>query len=134
MTEDIELPSDLPSVSRKKLSVGFDGGRLSSDAGVLLLRGAERKLGLAGRLASCIRDKRDPDLIEHPIEEMLKLRMFAIAAGYEDADDCDSLRYDPIFKMAVGRLPESGDPLCSQPTMARVGNAPSQIENPRGVA
>ena len=134
MTEDIALPFDLPSVCRKKLSVGFDGGRLSSDAGVLLLRGAERKLGLAGRLASCIRDKRDPDLIEHPIEEMLKLRMFAIAAGYEDADDCDSLRYDPIFKMAVGRLPESGDPLCSQPTMSRLENAPSKIEIARAMA
>src|SRR5947199_5599835 len=58
---------------------------------------------------------------------MLLLRMFAIAAGYEDADDCDSLRHDPIFKMAVGRLPESGEPLCSQPTMSRLENAPSKI-------
>jgi hypothetical protein len=134
MSEDIALPFDLPSVCRKKLSVGFDGGRLSSDAGVLLLRGVERKLGLAGRLASCIRDKRDPDLIEHSIEEMLKLRMFAIAAGYEDADDCDSLRHDPIFKMAVGRLPRTGEPLCSQPTMSRLENAPSKIEIARAMA
>jgi len=134
MSEDITLPFDLPSVCRKKLSVGFDGGQLSSDAGVLLLRGAERKLGLAGRLASCIRDKRDPNLIEHSIEEMLKLRIFAIAAGYEDADDCDTLRYDPIFKMAVGRLPKSGDPLCSQPTMSRLENAPSKIEIARAMA
>lgn len=134
MIEDIALPFDLPSVCRKKLSVGFDGGQLSSDAGVLLLRGAERKLGLAGRLASCLRDKRDPDLIEHSIEEMLKLRIFAIAAGYEDADDCDTLRYDPIFKMAVGRLPKSGGPLCSQPTMSRLENAPSKIEIARAMA
>lgn len=134
MSEDIALPFDLPSVCRKKLSVGFDGGRLSSDAGVLLLRGVERKLGLAGRLASCLRDKRDPDLIEHSVEEMLKLRMFAIAAGYEDADDCDSLRHDPIFKMAVGRLPRTGEPLCSQPTMSRLENAPSKIEIARAMA
>jgi len=134
MSEDIALPFDLPSVCRKKVSVGFDGGRLSSDAGVLLLRGVERKLGLAGRLASCIRDKRDPDLIEHSIEEMIKLRMFAIAAGYEDADDCDSLRHDPIFKMAVGRLPRTGAPLCSQPTMSRLENAPSKIEIARAMA
>jgi hypothetical protein len=134
MSEDIALPFDLPSVCRKKVSVGFDGGRLSSDAGVLLLRGAERKLGLAGRLASCIRDKRDPDLIEHTIEEMLKLRMFAIAAGYEDADDCDSLRHDPVFKMAVGRLPRTGEPLCSQPTMSRLENAPSKVEIARAMA
>jgi len=115
MSEDTLLPFDLPSVARKKLSVGFDGGQLSSDAGVLVLRGVEKKLGLAARLAACIRDWRKPERIEHPLEEMLRLRMFAIAAGYEDADDCDSLRYDPIFKMAVGHAPESGDPLCSHP-------------------
>jgi len=128
MREDIPLPFDLPSVARKKLSVGFDGGQLSSDAGVLLLRGVERKLGLAGRLASCIREWRKPERIEHPLAEMLRLRMFAIASGYEDADDCDFLRHDPVFKMAVGRLPESGDPLCSQPTMSRLENAPSKGE------
>lgn len=134
MSEDMALPFDLPSVCRKKVSVGFDGGRLSSDAGVVLLRSAERKLGLAGRLASCIRDKRDPDLIEHSIEEMLQFRMFAIAAGYEDADDCDSLRHDPVFKMAVGRLPRTGEPLCSQPTMSRLENTPSRIEIARAMA
>src|SRR5467141_4980646 len=85
MSEDTLLPFDLPSVARKKLSVGFDGGQLSSDAGVLVLRSVEKKLGLAARLAACIAR------IDHPLEEMLRLRMFAIAAGYEDADDCDSL-------------------------------------------
>jgi len=134
MSEDTLLPFDLPSVARKKLSVGFDGGQLSSDAGVLVLRGVEKKLGLAARLAACIRDRRKPERIEHPLEEMLRLRMFAIAAGYEDADDCDSLRYDPIFKMAVGHAPESGDPLCSQPTMSRLENAPSKIEIARLMA
>src|SRR6266480_542357 len=127
MSEDTLLPFDLPSVAGKKLSVGFDGGQLSSDAGVLVLRGVEKKLGLAARLASCIRDRREAERIEHPLEEMLRLRMFAIAAGYEDANDCDSLRYDPIFKMAVGHAPESGDPLCSQPTMSRLENAPAMI-------
>jgi hypothetical protein len=128
MSEDTLLPFDLPSVARKKLSVGFDGGQLSSDAGVLLLRGVEKKLGLAARLASCLRDRRKPELIEHSLEEMLRLRMFAIAAGYEDANDCDSLRHDPVFKMAVGHAPESGAALCSQPTMSRLENAPSKIE------
>jgi len=134
MNEDIALPFDLPSVCRKKLSVGFDGGRLSSDAGLLLLRGIERQLGLAARLAGCIREWRDPERIEHSLVEMLKLRMFAIAAGYEDANDCGSLRHDPVFKMAVGRLPESGDALCSQPTMSRLENAPSKIELGRMMA
>jgi len=94
----------------------------------LLLRDVERKLGLAQRLAAAMRDRRDPDRIEHRLDEMLRLRMFAIASGYEDGDDCDWLRHDPVFKMAVGRLPESGEPLCSQPTMSRLENAPSKIE------
>ena len=59
---------------------------------------------------------------------MLRLRMLLIAAGYEDADDCDAVRHDPTFKLAVGRLPESDPPLCSQPTMSRLENAPSRIE------
>ena len=116
MDEDICLPFELPAVARKKVSVGFDGGRMSSDAGVLLLREVERRLGIAARLARCVKDRRDADLILHTHEEMLRFRMLAIAAGYEDADDCDSLRDDPVFKMAVGRCPEGGEALCSQPT------------------
>lgn len=134
MSEDTLLPFDLPAVERKKVSVGFDGGQLSSDAGVLLLRGVEKKLGLAQRLASCIREWRQPESIVHPLEEILRLRMFAIASGYEDANDCDRLRHDPIFKMAVGHAPGSGDPLCSQPTMSRLENAPSKIELARLMA
>src|SRR5256885_6240391 len=121
MSEDSLLPFELPSVARKKLSVGFDGGQLSPDAGVLVLRGVEKKLGLAARLASCIRDRRKRERIEHSFEEMLRLRMFAIAAGSEEANDCDALRHDPVFKMAVGHAPESGDPLCSQPHHVAAG-------------
>jgi len=134
MDNDSVLPFVLPAVCRKKVSVAFDGGRLSSDGGVLLLRDVERRLGIAGRLAGCLADRRDPARIEHEIAEMLRLRMFLIAAGYEDADDCDSLRADPAFKLAVGRLPESGAPLCSQPTMSRLENAPSKIEIARMMA
>jgi len=125
MQQDSLLRFDLPAVAGKKVSAAFDGGRLTSDAGVLLLREVERKLGIAERLAACVGDARDPSRIEHTIADMLRFRMFAIAAGYEDADDCDALRADPAFKMAVGRAPESGDPLCSQPTMSRLENAPT---------
>ena len=128
MDEDTVLPFYLPAVARKKVSVGFDGGMLSSDSGVLLLREVERRLGIASRLAACLKDRRDADRIEHRLEEMLRLRMFAIAAGYEDANDCNKLRDDPVFKMAVGRAPESGAALCSQPSMSRLENAPSKIE------
>ena len=128
MEEDTLLPFAFPAVARKKVSAAFDGGMLSSDGGVLLLRNVEKQLGIAQRLSACLKDKRDPDLIQHSVEEMLRLRMFAIAAGYEDANDFDRLRYDPIFKMAAGRSPESGDPLCSQPTLCRLENAPSRTE------
>jgi len=128
MEEDTLLPFAFPAVARKKVSAAFDGGMLSSDAGVLLLRNVENQFGIAHRLSACLKDKRDPDFIKHTVEEMLRLRMFAIAAGYEDANDFDRLRYDPIFKMAAGRPPESGDPLCSQPTLSRLENAPSRTE------
>src|ERR1700678_2945089 len=90
MSEDTLLPFDLPSVAHKKVSVGFDGGQLSSDAGVLVLRGVEKKLGLAARLASCMRDRRNPERIVHPPEEMLRLRMVGTAAGCGDAGACGS--------------------------------------------
>jgi len=128
MEEDTLLPFAFPAVARKKVSAAFDGGMLSSDAGVLLLRNVEKQFGIAQRLSACLKDKRDPDFIKHTVEEMLRLRMFAIAAGYEDGNDVDRLRYDPVFKMAVGRPPESGDPLCSQPTLSRLENAPSRTE------
>jgi len=134
MDQDSLLPIELPAVGRKKVSLAFDGGRLSSNGGVLLLREVERGLRLAGRLAACMTDRRDPARLDHTVVEMLKLRMFAIAAGYEDADDCDSLRDDPIFKMAVGRAPETGDALCSQPTMSRLENTPSRTEIARMMA
>jgi len=134
MEEDSFLPFELPAVARKKVSVAFDGGMLSSDAGVLVLRDVERRLGMAARLAGCIRDRRNASRIDHRLEEMLRLRMFAIAAGYEDANDCATLRHDPVFKMAVGRAPETGDPLCSQPTLSRLENAPSRVDLARLMA
>jgi len=126
MEHDTLLPFAFPAVARKKVSAAFDGGMLSSDGGVLVLRNVEKQLGLAHRISACLKDRRDPDCIKHTVEEMLRLRMLAIAAGYEDANDFDRLRYDPIFKMAAGRSPEDGDPLCSQPTLSRLENAPSR--------
>ena len=101
---------------------------------MVLLRGAECRLGLAETLAGCIRDWRDPALVVHTLPAMLRFRMFAIACGYEDADDCDALRADPLFKLAIGRAPESGRDLCSQPTMSRLENAPSRVELARMTA
>ena len=99
---------DLPSVCNKPVVARFDGGRLSSDGGVLLLGEIERRLGLADRLARSLEDPRAPDRIVHGVAEMIRFRTLTIAAGTPDANDCDTLRTDPAFKMAAGRLPESG--------------------------
>ena len=85
----------------------------------------ERRLGLAERLARCFPDDRDPTKIRHTRAYMIRARIHAIACGYEDADDPDTLRADPAFKLACGRLPETGADLCSQPTLSRLENAPS---------
>jgi hypothetical protein len=103
MTDDTLLPFDLPAVRRKKLTVDFDGGSQSSDAGLLLLREAERKLGVCRRLAEAMLDRRDPDRIQHAMFEMVMARASAIACGHKDAIDLDRLRHDPLMKVAVGR-------------------------------
>jgi hypothetical protein len=128
MIDDSLLPFSLPSVQRKKITAAFDGGRISSDGGVMLLRLAERRIGIADRLAAEITDRRDPTRVVHALSDILRARILAIACGYEDADDLDHLRSDPALKMACGHLPDSGRDLCSQPTMSRWENAPSLRE------
>jgi Transposase DDE domain group 1 len=128
MLEDSLLPFNFPAVERKKVTAAFDGGRITSDGGVMLLAAAERALGIAGRLAPLISDPRNPRLVTHSVADILRARMLAIACGYEDADDLDHLRTDPGFKLACGRLPDSGTDLCSQPTVSRWENAPTLRE------
>lgn len=125
MTDTTILPFSFPAVSRKKVTADFDGGRLTSDGGVMLLAMAERRLGIAERLARAFPDRRNPSRMTHTLADMIRARTFAIACGYEDADDLDCLRTDPAFKLACGRLPDSGADLCSQPTLSRLENAPS---------
>jgi hypothetical protein len=124
MAEHAPFLPGLSPVGGKPVHASFDGGRLTSDAGVLVLAEVERRLGLAERLARCVEDPRDPERVRHGLAEMIRFRALLIAAGYADANDCDALRADPVFKMAVGRLPESGADLCSQPTMCRLENLP----------
>jgi hypothetical protein len=131
MTDATPLPFDLPCIRRKKLTIDFAGGNQSSDGGLLLLRQAERKLGVCGRLADAMPDRRDASRIRHEIFEMVTARVSAIACGYEDAIDLDRLRHDPLMKVAVGRCPTTGAPLASQSTISRLENAPSRTEAAR---
>ncbi len=117
-----------PAVGRKKVTAAFDGGRLTSDGGVLLLAQAEREMAMCTQLAACIADPRNPSRVIHKLDDILRARIFAICCGYEDADDLDTLRDDPGFRLALGKLPGSGAGLASQPTMSRWENAPTTRE------
>jgi len=128
MSNDIVAPFLFPAISRKKITAAFDGGRITSDGGVMLLAAAERRLGIADHMAGLIADPRNPLFVTHSVADILRARMLAIACGYEDADD---LQTDPDFKLACGRLPDSGRDLCSQPTVSRWENGPTLREAAR---
>ena len=99
-----ELTPSLPGLSPvagKPVVACFDGGRLSSNAGVLGLREIEKQLGIADRLATCLGDPRTPGRVVHRLAEIIRFRPLMIAAGYEDGTDVDSLRRDPAFKLAL---------------------------------
>lgn len=125
MTEDNLFLPGLSPIERHEIVARFDGGALSSDGGVVMLREIERKLDFAGMLASCLYDARDPARTLHDHAGMIRARMLAIACGYEDCDDLDELRHDPAFKLACERLPDSGAALASQPTLSRLENTAS---------
>ena len=114
-----------PRIAGRDVVVSFDGGEISSDAGLLLLAEADRRLGLTRRLAECLVDRRQSAKVEQPFLDMLRQRVFGIACGYSDQNDFDTLRSDPVHKLAVGRTP-SDDDLASQPTLSRFENSVSR--------
>jgi Transposase DDE domain group 1 len=119
-------PLPLAPVGGKTVALDCDGGRLSSDAGLVLLKDIDAQLGLTRALAAALSDARDARRIRVTPEDILKQRIFQIAAGYEDANDANTLRHDPLFKLLLERLPETGAPLASQPTISRFENRVSR--------
>jgi hypothetical protein len=105
------------------VELNFDGGRVCSDGGLLLLRKADDRLELTKVAALCIGDKRRPDFVSHTIQDMLRQRVYAIAAGYEDCNDATKLNSDGMHLLAAGYLPDSGHRLSSQPTLSRFENS-----------
>jgi hypothetical protein len=97
-------------------------GQLSSDAGLLPVRQLDERLGLTQSFATVLNDPRDPNLLEHTTLEMVRSRVYGILAGYEDQNDHDTLRSDPVFKLVADRSPDDS-PLASQPTLSRFENA-----------
>lgn len=116
------LTLKFPAVRGRAVTAVCDGGDVTSDAGVLLLKQADARVGLTARLATGMRDERQAGKVEHPLVELLQARVFGIAQGYEDCNDFDRLGSDPGFKVACDRLPASDADLASQPTFSRFEN------------
>lgn len=114
---------DFAPVEGHKVVANFDAGAITSDAGALLLGAAEQRIGLIRRLAACFKDHRDPDLIEHSVETLLMQRITGIALGYEDLNDHDHLRHDPIMAVLAGKLAASRSdraPVAGKSTLNRL--------------
>ena len=123
MGQDTQNALPFASILGKKVEADFDGGNVTTDGGAMFLRLVESKVGIIDRIVSCLPDRRHASYVRHSLEEMIQQRVFQIACGYEDANDCNELRRDPGFKAACDRLPISGEDLSSQPTMSRLENS-----------
>ena len=125
---------DFPMLGSRQILADFDGGNISSDGGALLLRQTEALTGIIRQFAGCFRDHRDPDLIEHPLEHLLAQRVYGLALGYEDLNDHDDLRADPLLAAVVGkddptgkqrqRERDRGKPLAGKSTLNRLELTP----------
>jgi len=103
MTECNAREFDFQGLGSRAVTARFDGGAITSDAGGLLLREEEAKTGILRRFAACFTDHRNPERVEHTVPELMAQRIFALALGYEDLNDHDALRYDPLLAVLVGK-------------------------------
>ena len=122
-TECSAEPSVFGRVEGRPVVAEFDGGALTSDAGGLLLGAADQRLDLVRRLAGCFRDARDPRFVEHSVATLIGQRVFGIALGYEDLNDHDELRHDPLMAVLAGKLEarrEDCAPVAGKSTLNRL--------------
>jgi len=112
----------------RRVVAEFTGARLTTEGGALLLREVDRKIGLLRRVVSCFSDARDPQRIEHELSEMLVQRVYGLALGYEDLNDHEELRNDPLLGMLAGRR-DLGAPLAGKSTLNRLELMPSEVSS-----
>jgi hypothetical protein len=117
-----------PGIFKRPVIAKFDQSQGSSDGGAVLLKAADRELGLITALAACLKDDRQEAKVRHEIDELLTQRIMAIACGYEDANDAARLACDPVHKLLVGRDPVEGEDLASQSTLSRFENSVDRKE------
>lgn len=122
MTECTTQRISFSGTQRRQIVADFNGGRLTTDAGVLLLREVDRQIGLIDAINECVPDPRDPRYTIHQQRELIAQRIFSIALGYEDLNDQQTLRDDPALQIAAGKAAEEDDPLASPPTLCRLEN------------
>src|SRR4051795_11668939 len=119
MTECSQSSFGFENCAGREVVASFDGGTISSDGGCLLLRQTDQRLNLLPRLAECFVDRRDPERVEHSVQEMLSQRIYGLALGYEDLNDHEDLRMDPLFGVLAGRT-DLDRPLAGKSTLNRM--------------
>ena len=119
---------ELGNLHGKQITGGFEGGDICTDGGLMLVEKADRRLKLTKRLSAVLTDTRDPGKVKHSLAEMIRQRVYQIACGYQDCNDADDLGFAPLLKAAVGRLPQNGPQLASQPTLSRRENSVTRSE------
>ena len=135
-TQCTPVQIEFQGLGRRKVEAAFDGGHISSDGGVVLLRETDARLGVTQRLAQCFTDYRDGELIEHGVEDLVRQRVYGLALGYEDLNDHDDLLRDPLLALAVGkgdpegrqrrREQDQGKALASKSTLNRLELTPAE--------
>ena len=119
---------DLFPVKGKAIELQYSGEKISTDGGLLILKVVDNQINIIKEFTGCINDKRDSRYIDHSIQEILSQRIFQIAAGYEDALDCNTLKEDAILNLCSNKLPENNGNLGSQSTMSRFENSVQRSE------
>ena len=114
MTDCKQITFGFQGLGRRKVEADFSGGHLSSDSGVLLFGELDQRLGLSDAFARCFSDSRDQRLIEHSVPELIRQRVYGLIAGYEDINDHERLKYDPLLATAVGKEDPLGEDRCAR--------------------
>src|SRR5437667_10486473 len=120
MTECSQSEFEFQAHFSRRVVAGFDGGAMTSDGGALLLRETDRRLNLLPRLAECFLDGRSPLLVEHTVEQLVSQRVYGLALGYEDLNDHEQLRQDPLLRMLAGKADVEDSPLAGKSTLNRL--------------
>ena len=123
MVDSATLPASLQATLPLPLVTTFDGPALTSDGGLPWLLAADRALDLCATVARHLPERRAANRT-HSLETLMRQRVFQIACGYEDQNDADLLRHDPLLKLVCGKLPTTDPPLAGQPTLSRLDNLP----------